>query len=132
MKEQIDIPKALLQGALLAFETRLVDQRRIGVQVFGQVLPLYQITGVAAAVASLFGDIAHSFILPHISKNKRMESAESAVLNIALNAVVYQGLLYVLNPNAIQAIGMKRIWAESAISVAGADYVARNFIDLKI
>lgn len=124
-----DLWKAGIQGAGLAGITRLMTPAAsVRVNLFGQVIPLWFLAGLGGAASSLVGDFIHDQVLPHIPKNKKYMTMETAILSPALVAATYLGLMYVYNPAIITVLGPLQLGSEAVAADIGAQYLVQNFL----
>ena len=124
----ISLPKAGIQGASLAVMNRILEPRAAAyIPMFGQRVPLWVAAGVSGALSSVFVDLVHSYILPHIPVLKKYERQESALLAPVLAAGAYIGVWYIAQPAALSRIGIIQLAGEAVASDIGAHYISSMF-----
>lgn len=61
-------------------------------------IPVPVAGGLISVGASMLSDMAHAWILPHLSDSKRLQAMESKLLTPAMGGVGFIALAYIANP----------------------------------
>ena len=93
---------------------------------FGDV-PVWGVGFGLGVASSVVTDMAHAFILPYVSENKKFSHYESALLAPAASAAAILIGATVVNPNLIAATGYVQLAGIAAVSEILAQYTFENF-----
>jgi len=123
---QDDIVRAGISGLTggLASYTLLNEQGGTA-SFFGLQLPTSAVIGSSVAIASLLGDTLHDYVLPHISKNNKLNNFESSLLQIGVGGGGTAGILLY---NGAPAQSIPNSFLLGAGSVVGGHYVTDRWI----
>lgn len=111
--------KPAVNGLVTALAMSQVAGKEIN--VFGSYVPSYYVTGAVGALSSVVGEMAHRFILPHLSPNEKFAQVESSILSPAVAGAAQVGVLEMLAPGSAQSVGFTKVFAIGA----GAEIVGQ-------
>ena len=114
------IVKPLLAAGITAVAMPQVGAKNI--LVMGNYVPTWVVTGAGALVAGYVGEMAHQYVLPHLSPNAKFAQAESAILSPAVAGMTQVALLEVLSKGSMSDGRMLKTFAVGAISDIAAQY----------
>lgn len=94
------------------------------IQVFGQSVPWWAFTGVAAMGGSLAADLVHDQVFPLVSKDERMRDPISTAAGASIQAATQAGIASIaapgmLGPGAGQVGTMEILGLAALAEVAG-------------
>jgi len=116
--------KPAVNGAVTAVVMRQVGGKNL--RVFGQSVPSWYVTGSVGAASSLLGDLAHSWILPHLSPNDKFAQFESSLLSPAIAGAAQVAALEWLSPGSVMGdtgVGTVKVMALGAGAEIAGQYV---------
>jgi hypothetical protein len=68
-------------------------------------IPQFVVGGILGLATSFVTDMAHHYVVPHLSADRRLQHTESAVINVATGASAYVLGAQAMNSNLIQDTG---------------------------
>lgn len=107
-------------GATVGYDTTL----KLG----GMNVPSYAIGAGLGVAGSFIADMAHDFVLPHISKDDRLRHVEGAVFAPAVSAATFYAGLAVLHPAATAQVGRTMVLLQGAGSELAAQWMYENLL----
>lgn len=114
--------KPFLVGAMSALGSYMYVSRTAVVLPFWYPsgIPLYMFHGMAGVGSSMLAEVAHAWILPHISNNNKLANMEAMVLSPVMNGVAMNLITrYAGSENILKNVGM----GNSFIVGAGAEII---------
>ena len=81
--------------------------------------------GVAGAVVA---DLAHDYVMPHLSKDDRLRHVEGAIVAPAVSAAAFAGGIKVLNSDSLKAAGVSNVLIQGAASELVAQWLYENIV----
>ena len=93
------------------------------IRISGKEYPLAMVASGAVAVGSLFAEIAHDYIVPHIHWLDKISEPSSLALASGVTGGGNVGAYYLLNPKAINELGVSNLFLLGAGSELVGDTV---------
>lgn len=107
-----------LAGATYGF-SRSVQLKPFGGSKLADV-PVWALAAAVGVGSALATDAVHTYVLPHVSKDKKWRNREALALGIGASSAAYAGLVWAANPAALSNIPIKNIvMGGAAIEAAG-------------
>lgn len=91
--------------------------------LFGQYVPSWYVTGAVGAASSVVAEMAHAWILPHLSPNEKFAQVESSILAPVIAGVAQVAALEFISPGASTSIGLTKVFATGAGAEIVGQYV---------
>lgn len=124
---QYAVKPAIVGGIAAAASTYL--HPNIDIKTFAGPMSLAKVTFAAVAAGSIFSDIAHEYITPHIPVlNGKLSDPVAATVAVGATSAGVAGALYTANPASLRDIGLVEIVAMSAISEISGDWLYKNYV----
>ena len=125
------ISKAGLTGVVSAVSTRLMFGANKGLPInflgnykMNGRVPLWAVSLVLGAVASVGSDLFHGQVLSHVPLKRKFRDQASLVIGAVMTGGMLSAAMYVANPNLLQEVGLFK-----TMIVGGGSEVAGSFIN---
>lgn len=118
------LSQAAVGGALLGSTVGFNATLNVG----GMAVPSYAIGAGLGVAGSFIADMAHDYVLPHISKDDRLRHVEGAVFAPAVSAATFYAGLSILHPSAVAETGRTMLLLQGAGSELAAQWVYENVL----
>lgn len=118
------LSQAAVGGALLGATVGYDATMRIG----GMQVPSYAIGAGLGVAGSFLADMAHDYVLPHISKDDRLRHVEGALFAPAVSAATFYAGLTLLHPSAVAEAGRTMVLVQGAGSELAAQWLYENIL----
>lgn len=127
-----NIVKAAVNGGIFTGGSMVMfgKGKKVRVELPGinDAYPLEAVSFLTGVSISVLSDIAHSWLIPYVSPNKKWESRESMVLQLAMGAGGSLLLARAINPGLLDQIGVPKLLAAGASAEVVSNY-ATSFIE---
>jgi hypothetical protein len=83
------------------------------------------VLGVGGAVLA---DVAHDYVVPHLSKDDRLRHVEGAVFAPAVSAAAFAGGIQILNSEGLESTGLSNVLLHGAATELVAQWIYENIV----
>ena len=98
------------------------------IDLFGQNFSLALGVGMAVLSGSLFAELIHSYVFPHIHALDKLSEPISALMSGASNSVGAIGVFSLSNPKIVSEMGLPMIVMGAMLSEVVGDYAYSKFL----
>ena len=91
-------------------------------QVFSNSVPCWVFGAVTGGISSIVNDTLHAFVKYEVPLEEKVGDVASLGLGMLSSGLVFQGILYALDPKLVSQYGLLAGLATGAISEVGASF----------
>lgn len=99
------------------------------VRAFNMNIPVWAMGGILGVSTTIVADMAHSFILPHINENKRLQHFESALLAPAVGGGAFVGATKLANDVLPSELGYTEVFLNGAGGEILSAWIFENLVN---
>lgn len=91
-------------------------------------VPVWAISAGAGAGATLAAEIVRDKVLPHLSSDKKLQTMETAVVEVGGAGLVFGAIASVVIPGSAEVVGLPKLIAIGAGSSVLSNYLYNSFL----
>ena len=122
------VVKPLVVGGVAALTSKYALMENRGVNINGQVIPVWAVLGIAETVASVIAESVEDFLLPQVPVFNKLGNVSAVALSVGTNLAAETLALHLLRNGLSGEIGLTELGAVAVVSEVGGTYIYEKLL----